>query len=79
MDLRLASLLLLWTLLVLLTSAVRPSAGQKIYTNTWAVHVTGGAEEADRIARKHGFINHGNVSRLSDPKIRFSNYPPSPP
>ncbi|XP_036399472.1 furin (paired basic amino acid cleaving enzyme) a [Megalops cyprinoides] len=61
MDLRLASLLLLWTLLVLLTSAVRPSAGQKVYTNTWAVHVTGGAEEADRIARKHGFINHGNV------------------
>uniref|UniRef100_A0A672HQ42 Furin (paired basic amino acid cleaving enzyme) a n=1 Tax=Salarias fasciatus TaxID=181472 RepID=A0A672HQ42_SALFA len=37
----------------------------KIYTNTWAVHIPGGQEEADRIAGKHGFINHGHVSNTS--------------
>lgn len=60
MDLRLASLTL-GTLLVLLTSGPQPSIGQTVYTNTWAVHIEGGEEEADRIARKHGFVNHGNV------------------
>uniref|UniRef100_A0A8C1TG11 Furin (paired basic amino acid cleaving enzyme) b n=1 Tax=Cyprinus carpio TaxID=7962 RepID=A0A8C1TG11_CYPCA len=35
--------------------------GQGIYTNTWAVHIEGGAEEAERIAHKHGFISHGQV------------------
>lgn len=60
MDLRLASLTL-GTLLVLLTSGPQPSIGQTVYTNTWAVHIEGGEEEADRIAKKHGFVNHGNV------------------
>ncbi|KAM6961384.1 LOW QUALITY PROTEIN: furin (paired basic amino acid cleaving enzyme) b [Aplochiton taeniatus] len=61
MDARLA-LLQLWTLSVLLTTAAwkRTDAGD-VYTNTWAVHIRGGPEEADRIARKHGFVNHGNV------------------
>ncbi|KAI4900385.1 hypothetical protein NFI96_012400 [Prochilodus magdalenae] len=59
MELHLASLVLA-TLLTLLTSEVTPSLGQKVYTNTWAVHITGGEEEANRIARKHGFVNHGN-------------------
>uniref|UniRef100_A0A673LWH1 Furin-1-like n=1 Tax=Sinocyclocheilus rhinocerous TaxID=307959 RepID=A0A673LWH1_9TELE len=36
--------------------------GQGIYTNTWAVHIEGGAREAERIAHKHGFISHGQVS-----------------
>uniref|UniRef100_A0A672PKP2 Furin-1-like n=1 Tax=Sinocyclocheilus grahami TaxID=75366 RepID=A0A672PKP2_SINGR len=35
--------------------------GQGIYTNTWAVHIEGGAREAERIAHKHGFISHGQV------------------
>uniref|UniRef100_A0A8C2KK44 Furin (paired basic amino acid cleaving enzyme) a n=1 Tax=Cyprinus carpio TaxID=7962 RepID=A0A8C2KK44_CYPCA len=60
MDLRLASLTL-GTLLILVTSGPRPSIGQKVYTNTWAVHITGGEQEAHRIARKHGFVNHGKV------------------
>ncbi|XP_058854984.1 furin-1-like isoform X1 [Acipenser ruthenus] len=60
MDLRLGSILL-GTLLVVLTSLVTRTTGQKIYTNTWAVHVNGGVEEADRIASKHGFINHGII------------------
>uniref|UniRef100_A0A4W6EFX3 Furin (paired basic amino acid cleaving enzyme) b n=1 Tax=Lates calcarifer TaxID=8187 RepID=A0A4W6EFX3_LATCA len=33
----------------------------EVYTNTWAVQINGGPEEADRIAREHGFINLGNV------------------
>lgn len=61
MDLRLASLTL-GTLLILVTPGPRPSVGQKVYTNTWAVHVAGGEQEADRIAKTHGFVNQGNVS-----------------
>ncbi|XP_026786123.1 furin (paired basic amino acid cleaving enzyme) a [Pangasianodon hypophthalmus] len=60
MELCLACLPLV-TLLTLLTSEVTPSLAQKVYTNTWAVHIPGGEEEANRIARKHGFINHGNI------------------
>ncbi|XP_048415915.1 proprotein convertase subtilisin/kexin type 4-like [Stegostoma tigrinum] len=37
------------------------SSGRRLYTNTWAVHISGGAGEAKRIARKHGFINLGRV------------------
>lgn len=54
--------LLLGPLLVLLVSGLEPTLGQKVYTNTWAVHIPGGQEEADRIASKHGFINYGHVS-----------------
>lgn len=61
-----------WTLplflgayLVLLASEVRLITGQGIYTNTWAVHIEGGAEEAERIAQKHGFISHGQVSGIN--------------
>ncbi|XP_071344408.1 furin (paired basic amino acid cleaving enzyme) a isoform X2 [Trachinotus anak] len=53
--------LLLGPLLVLLVSGLAPALGQKVYTNTWAVHIPGGQEEADRIASKHGFINYGHV------------------
>uniref|UniRef100_A0A3Q4GVJ2 Peptidase S8 pro-domain domain-containing protein n=1 Tax=Neolamprologus brichardi TaxID=32507 RepID=A0A3Q4GVJ2_NEOBR len=51
--------LLLVPLLVLLVCG--PVQGQKVYTNTWAVHIPGGQEEADQIASKHGFINYGHV------------------
>uniref|UniRef100_A0A8C7LVN5 Furin (paired basic amino acid cleaving enzyme) b n=1 Tax=Oncorhynchus mykiss TaxID=8022 RepID=A0A8C7LVN5_ONCMY len=64
MDARLA-LLQLGTLLGLLSLALEftaePTAAEEVYTNTWAVHIEGGPQEADRISRKHGFINHGNV------------------
>ncbi len=32
------------------------------YTNVWAVGVYGGRELADRVARRHGFQNHGQVN-----------------
>ncbi|XP_054625871.1 furin (paired basic amino acid cleaving enzyme) a [Dunckerocampus dactyliophorus] len=53
--------LILWSLLILLVSGLEPVLSQKIYTNTWAVHIPGGREEAEQIASKHGFINHGHV------------------
>ncbi|MEQ2252135.1 hypothetical protein ILYODFUR_018582 [Ilyodon furcidens] len=52
--------LLIGAVCVLLVSGLGSALGQKVYTNTWAVHIPGGLEEADRIARKHGFINHGH-------------------
>ncbi|XP_033968232.1 furin (paired basic amino acid cleaving enzyme) a [Pseudochaenichthys georgianus] len=53
--------LLLGPLLVLLVSGLEPVLCQKVYTNTWAVHIPGGQEGADLIANKHGFINQGHV------------------
>ncbi|KAM3625224.1 uncharacterized protein V6R79_008972 [Siganus canaliculatus] len=53
--------LLFGPLLLLLVPGLGPVLSQKVYTNTWAIHIPGGQEEADRIARKHGFINHGHV------------------
>lgn len=62
MDAR-AALLHLWAvLLVLLKAEQKWSDAAEVYTNTWAVQIIGGQEEADRIASKHGFINHGIVS-----------------
>lgn len=64
MDLRPCSLLLLWTLVVALTLLDQEVLAQHIYTNTWAVLVPAGPQEADRLARKHGFLNLGPVSLL---------------
>ncbi|XP_004695512.1 PREDICTED: furin-like [Condylura cristata] len=44
--------------LVLLAAEAR---GQKVFTNTWAVRVAGGPSVADSLARKHGFLNLGQI------------------
>ncbi|XP_014405077.1 PREDICTED: furin [Myotis brandtii] len=54
---------LLWVIaaagpLVLL---VADAHGQQVFTNTWAVHISGGPAVADRLARKHGFLNQGQI------------------
>lgn len=67
MDLRPCSLLLLWTLVVALALLAQEVLAQRIYTNTWAVLVPAGPQEADRLARKHGFLNLGLVS----PQLHF--------
>lgn len=59
---------LLWVVaaagaLVLLAADAR---GQKVFTNTWAVHISGGPAVADSLARKHGFHNLGQVGFLPD-------------
>lgn len=56
------ALLHLWAVLVLLTAEPKWIDAAEVYTNAWAVQINGGPEEADRIAREHGFTNHGNVS-----------------
>ncbi|NWZ86633.1 FURIN protein, partial [Poecile atricapillus] len=61
MDLRPCSLLLLWTLVVALTLLDQEVLAQRIYTNTWAVLVPAGPQEADRLAGKHGFLNLGPI------------------
>ncbi|XP_015259952.1 PREDICTED: furin [Cyprinodon variegatus] len=52
---------IVWTGLVLLNAELKWIDAAEIFTNTWAVQVNGGPEEAERIAREHGFINYGNV------------------
>lgn len=46
-------------LLSVLSAAM--SAVRKDYSNSWAVHVVGGPEVAERLAHKHGFVNQGQV------------------
>lgn len=36
----------------------------RLYTNRWAVKITGGLDAADLIADKYGFVNMGQVSTL---------------
>ncbi|KAM9497151.1 furin (paired basic amino acid cleaving enzyme) b isoform 1-T1 [Clarias gariepinus] len=47
--------------LLFLSIMVQSAYSQGVYTNSWAIHIHGGKEEAQRIAHKHNFINHGNV------------------
>uniref|UniRef100_A0A3B4DFR6 P/Homo B domain-containing protein n=1 Tax=Pygocentrus nattereri TaxID=42514 RepID=A0A3B4DFR6_PYGNA len=54
-------LLQLGTSLLLLSAVAQSAESQGFYTNSWAVHIHGGEEEAQCIARKHNFIYHGNV------------------
>ncbi|XP_017340495.1 furin (paired basic amino acid cleaving enzyme) b [Ictalurus punctatus] len=54
-------LLQLRTSLLLLSMMVQSASSRGVYTNSWAIHIHGGKEEAQRIAHKHNFINHGNV------------------
>lgn len=48
--------------LVLLAADAR---GQQVFTNTWAVCIPGGPAVADSVARKHGFLNLGQVGVLT--------------
>lgn len=36
----------------------------KIYTNRWAVKITGGSDAADLIAEKYGFVNMGKYTGI---------------
>lgn len=62
MDWRLSLLLFWWAMTLPLTLLVSEGLSQHIYTNTWAVLVPAGLQEAERMARKHGFLNLGPVS-----------------
>ncbi|XP_066503304.1 proprotein convertase subtilisin/kexin type 6 isoform X2 [Hoplias malabaricus] len=47
-------------------SACDPSPSRSVFTNHWAVRITGGPEEADKLASKYGFTNLGQIGGLED-------------
>ena len=42
---------------------------EETFTNDWLVKIEGGPSVADLIARKHGFINRGQVIHVLDIKL----------
>ncbi|XP_048473058.1 furin (paired basic amino acid cleaving enzyme) a [Rhincodon typus] len=58
MEWGLKAVLSSWTLIALCASYTAPP---KVYSNTWAVRIPGGQQEAARVAREHGFINLGQI------------------
>ncbi|XP_053326308.1 proprotein convertase subtilisin/kexin type 4-like [Spea bombifrons] len=58
----------MWRIALVLIVAVRIHAlfALELYTNSWAVRIPDGSAEAERIARKFGFINLGEVVLGSD-------------
>ncbi|KAM6183383.1 proprotein convertase subtilisin/kexin type 5 isoform 2-T2 [Erethizon dorsatum] len=52
--------------LALLGGCLLPVCRTRVYTNHWAVKISGGFPEADRIASKYGFINIGQIGALKD-------------
>ncbi|XP_004591833.2 proprotein convertase subtilisin/kexin type 5 isoform X2 [Ochotona princeps] len=52
--------------LALLGGCLLPVCRTRVYTNHWAVKISGGFAEADRIASKYGFINIGQIGALKD-------------
>lgn len=55
------TLFLLFILLSIQSSRSVVTGHGDVYTNHWAVRITGGPEQADRIAAKYGYINLGQV------------------
>lgn len=43
-----------------------------LYTNDWAIKITGEAEAVGRIAEKHGFTNLGQVGERRPPQVAES-------
>ncbi|KAK9542508.1 hypothetical protein VZT92_000365 [Zoarces viviparus] len=57
---------LLFIVLAVETSLSVVSGHGDVFTNHWAVQVTGGQQQADRIAAKYGYINFGQIGSLED-------------
>lgn len=56
-------------MLALLGGCLLPVCRTRVYTNHWAVKISGGFSEADRIASKYGFINIGQVRTTGWPGL----------
>ncbi|XP_075595358.1 proprotein convertase subtilisin/kexin type 5 isoform X2 [Balearica regulorum gibbericeps] len=52
--------------LTLLLGFLLPACRTRLYTNHWAVRITGGLPEANRIASKYGYVNIGQIGTLKD-------------
>ncbi|XP_041082630.1 proprotein convertase subtilisin/kexin type 6-like isoform X2 [Polyodon spathula] len=62
-----ASMHLSFRFFLFLTFCVCESLSTRnIYTNHWAVRITGGPEEADKLATKYGYNNLGQIGSLDD-------------
>ncbi|XP_034833385.1 furin-like protease 2 isoform X2 [Maniola hyperantus] len=60
-------MVLTWRALALLAAlGVCASVPETYYHNHFAVRVPGGVEHVDDIARRHGFVNHGQIGSLKD-------------
>ncbi|KAJ7311115.1 hypothetical protein JRQ81_006716 [Phrynocephalus forsythii] len=59
-------LLLLLLLLAALPPPFQARRSRAVYTNHWAVRVTGGPGEADRLASTYGYLNLGQIGNLED-------------
>ncbi|XP_077200877.1 proprotein convertase subtilisin/kexin type 5 isoform X2 [Paroedura picta] len=53
-------------LLTLWLGVLLPVCRTRVYTNHWAVRISGGLQEANRIATKYGYINIGQIGALKD-------------
>ena len=49
------------TAALLLVSLVAICGGEPLYINEWAVQVPGGEQAANKVAKRHGFENRGQV------------------
>ncbi|XP_023669764.1 proprotein convertase subtilisin/kexin type 6 [Paramormyrops kingsleyae] len=57
----------LFLIFLFLTSVVRQTlSSRNVYTNHWAVRISGGRGEADKLALKYGYTNLGQVGSLED-------------
>ena len=52
------------TLCSIISSSWSVRGSEETFTNDWLVKIEGGPSVADLIARKHGFINRGQVSYI---------------
>uniref|UniRef100_A0A6I8NZU5 Proprotein convertase subtilisin/kexin type 5 n=1 Tax=Ornithorhynchus anatinus TaxID=9258 RepID=A0A6I8NZU5_ORNAN len=55
---------------VLFLGFLMPMCRTRMYTNHWAVKITGGFQEANRIASKYGFVNIGQVEWIQQQVVR---------
>lgn len=54
--------------LVLVFSTFSVSEEDILFSNSWAVEVRGGSNVAEQVARRHGFVNKGQVRINSETK-----------
>nr|XP_020510141.1 proprotein convertase subtilisin/kexin type 6-like [Labrus bergylta] len=59
---------LFWLFIVLTFESCQSevSARGNIYTNHWAVRITGGPDQAEKVAAKYGYVNLGQIGSLDD-------------
>ncbi|KAK9506386.1 hypothetical protein O3M35_008337 [Rhynocoris fuscipes] len=62
---------LLLTCLLIVKNVCSLQRSQPIYTNQFAVHIPAGKEHAEDIAKRHGFVNIGQVSPFSYKSLIF--------